>query len=159
MEGDSMELPLSKQQYRDLVTLVYLGNWMVNAARSENRQIKKFNELEKHIYSLSRKMGMGGSISFSKTSEKLVTPWEEKGHSDVGHLIDEYTEETFWHELIHRLAERDLASACKGKNKKHAHEEHVKKLAALAKKYSDEFVRHGIKNLVIREQQAVDFQD
>jgi len=44
-----MEIKLTKEQYKNLIMLVYLGNWMINAIRSGAKgdpQIEEYNEIE-----------------------------------------------------------------------------------------------------------------
>lgn len=40
-----MEISLTKEQYEDLIKIVYLGTWMVNAFRTDDR-IEKYEEFE-----------------------------------------------------------------------------------------------------------------
>lgn len=52
-----MKINFTKKQYQDLLRLVYLGNWMANANRTED-EIKSLNELEGYIFSFAKDFGM-----------------------------------------------------------------------------------------------------
>jgi len=44
-----MEIKLTREEYENLLKLVYLGNWMINAIRSGAKgvpQIDEYNEIE-----------------------------------------------------------------------------------------------------------------
>ncbi|MDI6791796.1 MAG: hypothetical protein QME81_02850 [bacterium] len=66
-------------------------------------------------------------------------------------FIEEYKNDTFWEELIHRLAERDLIRQLGGiKNvAKLSFEECVKKIVVLEEKYAAEFEARGLDGLSI----------
>ena len=44
-----MEIKFTKEQYENLMKLVYLGNWMINAIRTDDR-VKKYDELKHYIF-------------------------------------------------------------------------------------------------------------
>src|SRR5258708_1312420 len=89
-----MELKLTEEQARDLLRLAYLGNWLANALRdgsAADPHIQEFEDLIEHLFQASG------------TSERSV---EDELFSE--HLIESYNEETFWEELVDRLAHRDF---------------------------------------------------
>ena len=45
-----MKIELTEQQYRYLLDLVYIGNWVVNSTR-ENDRIREYDNLESIIFS------------------------------------------------------------------------------------------------------------
>lgn len=46
-----MKIELTKEQYRKLVELVYLGNWLVNAHREAGECLQEYEESEQHFLS------------------------------------------------------------------------------------------------------------
>ncbi len=64
-----MEIKFTKEQYEDLIKIVYLGNWMINTFRTDDR-IEKFEELEQHILSYSREFGLQESIIYDDSLKK-----------------------------------------------------------------------------------------
>ena len=89
-----MELKLTDEQVRDLLKLAYLGNWLANGNRSgseEDPHIDRFEKLVGHLFSASE-------VSERQLEDELFAE----------QLIDAYNEETFWDELVERLAHRDF---------------------------------------------------
>ena len=52
-----MELKLTPKQYRRLLDLVYIGNWVLNSTRGEDR-IKEYDEVESLVFSYCLSRGM-----------------------------------------------------------------------------------------------------
>jgi hypothetical protein len=46
-----VELKLTKEQYEDLLKMVYLGNWIINAPRIDD-VVQKYESFEGYIFSL-----------------------------------------------------------------------------------------------------------
>ena len=44
-----MELRLTEKQYRRLLDLVYIGNWVLNSARGEDR-IRDYDQVESLVF-------------------------------------------------------------------------------------------------------------
>lgn len=53
-----MKLELTKKQYRRLLDMVYIGNWVLNSTRGEDR-IPDYDEVESLLFSKARDEGMG----------------------------------------------------------------------------------------------------
>ena len=51
-----MRIDLTKEQYDKLIELVYVGNLVINGNRLQDEQIKKYNEVEQHIYSFFKRI-------------------------------------------------------------------------------------------------------
>jgi hypothetical protein len=147
-----MELNLNKEQYERLVKLVYLGNWMINAIRPDDQQIEKYNELEQHVYSFAKDMGMEKYIQFDPKVKRFITNWESEEHPEVDQYIDEYDDENFWHELTHRLAERDMVQTYGEKAlDAMSMDERLQKQDAFLDTYSQDFQEHGLAHLVLKK--------
>jgi len=143
-----MEIKFTKGQYEDLIKIVYLGTWMVNAFRTDDR-IEKFEELEQHILSYFKEFGLQECIIHDNSLKKFfVTKSLEEGELDQ--YIDEYNNENFWDELIYRLARRDLIRKY-GEDKltKMDWEERLKKESPFIDKYEEEFEEYGIERIEI----------
>lgn len=142
-----MEMKFTKEQYADLVKLVYLGNWMVNAVRPDEDQVEKFNDLEQYIYTYAREAGFDDYIQFDKKANRYITNWEKDKKPEVDKYIDDYDDENFWHEIIHRMAERDLVRKY-GQAAVDAMslEERVEKEEPFVNKYENEFGDNGLDN-------------
>jgi hypothetical protein len=149
-KGGFMNMDVSKEQYERLIKLVYLGNWMINAVREDADQIGEYNELEQHIYSFAKGMGLEKYVAFDEKTKRFSANWSEATAPDMERYIEEYNDENFWHELIHRLAERDLAAQY-GEETLLAMplEQRLEKQEVVAEKYAHEFEEHGITRLAV----------
>ncbi len=146
-----MKISLTKEQYEDLVKLVFLGTWMINSFRTDDR-IKKFDELEQHIFSYFKEFGLQEYIEQdNKLKEFFVTRRLEEGELDQ--YIDDYDNNNFWDELVYRLARRDfLKEYGDDKIAKMSWEERFKKESPFIEKYEEEFEKYGIERTEILRQ-------
>uniref|UniRef100_A0A7V3ZVL4 Uncharacterized protein n=1 Tax=candidate division WOR-3 bacterium TaxID=2052148 RepID=A0A7V3ZVL4_UNCW3 len=133
------QLNLSKEDLKNLLKLLYLGNWLANAHREEERVIKKFEELKDRILTLIK-------------NENLKEEYENlKEDVEIVSLIEEYNEITFWDLLITRLAERDMILEYGEEGLKNLSEDEYKKInLEYQKKYYQEFFENGLWNLIIK---------
>ncbi|MBM4129207.1 MAG: hypothetical protein FJ243_03690 [Nitrospira sp.] len=147
-----MEITFTKEQYEDLLKLVYLGNWMVNAHRLSYEETDQFNELESYIFSFAKDAGLEFYSDYAEEFDTYYPTREFEEDTDIEKYMDEYSEETFWDELIHALAGRDFIEKY-GElvTRKMSPEEQFKKLQPFIDKYEEEFEKHGIDNLVIKK--------
>ena len=52
-----MQIELSKKEFRHLLDLVYIGNWILNSTRGDDR-FQPYDDLESKLFSLCRSSGM-----------------------------------------------------------------------------------------------------
>lgn len=146
-----MEIKFTKEQYENLMKLVYLGNWMINAIRTDDR-VKKYDELKHYIFSFAKDAGLDRYIDYDEKSGKYYPSIELEEDAEIEQYMDDYNDENFWEELIHNLARRDLIETY-GEDaiRKMSFEELFEKEEPFIEKYADEFEEQGIKNLVIKK--------
>ena len=154
MEKSTNKIELTRQQFENLLKLVYLGNWMVNANRdgsSENPHIEKYEAIEDYIFSFAEQFSCGEYVDGEEATKGKFYPtrlFEEE--TDVQKLIEEYDEETFWDELIDHLGERALFRRySKDEIKNMSQDERFEKLCEFIDKWADEINEHGIGRLKI----------
>ncbi len=143
-----MEIKLTKDELETLVKLVTLGNWMANSWRTDDR-IAAFDELQASLLATARGAGF----------RELVDEDEENGRPIPSAVLEEalqetldfYDDNTFWDQLIFRMADRDFL-------RRHGEEaadeldteEGLKKEAPFLERYEKEFYAHGLDRLEIR---------
>jgi hypothetical protein len=149
-----MDISFTKEQYENLVKLIYLGEWMINGIRTDDR-IKKFEDLEQYIYSFYKDFGLEKYVEYDEKSKKFFPTNELEMESDVeGYRLD-YEDEVFWDELIDRLARRDFIRQYGEKViKKMEWKERMEKEDPFIERYDDEFQKHGIERLEIKDDQG-----
>ena len=72
---------------------------------------------------------------------------EYEEDSDVRKFIEEFENDSFWDELITRLAERDFGKEVGEGIKEMSVEKRFQRLSELEEKYAEEFEREGLRNL------------
>ena len=99
-----MQLDLTKKEFRRLLDMVYIGNWILNSTRGDDR-IADYDDLESKLFSICRGQGM----------QALVEKWEgvdvpSRAFSDGGihEAIMDYEDTVFYEILAEELARRDL---------------------------------------------------
>ncbi len=145
-----MEIKLTKKQYECLAKLVYLGNWMVNAHRLPDEMIKEYDDMEGYIFSLAKGTGLDKYIEYDEELNMFFPTVEFELESEIGEYIEDYSNSTFWEELIDRISERDLEREYGEKAvERMSPEERIKKLTPFYDKYASEFEKNGIEKIVI----------
>lgn len=149
-EKEAVKIELTKKEYDTLLEMLYIATWVISAHDTEQKPEKrKYDDVEQKIMAQAKDFGMDKEIIYDKKLGKYFTTrdFEEKCHKK---FIDEYEDESFWDELVNRLAERDLLDA-------HTEKQIIKmdvwdrigKVDNLAEKYLEEFEENGVLNLRI----------
>lgn len=143
-----MNISLTQEQYKTLLVMTYLGNWMVNSHQVEREQI--FETVASQVYSQAESLGVLGLVERDPDDGKYYPTRELE--ELAAERMAAYDNETFWAELIERLSERDLVSkhgqsACE----KMTIEEHFTNVEEFETRYDEEFETHGIERLTIKE--------
>jgi len=148
-----MEIKLTREQYENLLKLIYLGNWMINAIRSGaegDERIKKYDEIEQYIFSFAKEAGLEKYIKFDKECNEFFPTWKFEFETDIEQYRQEHDNEIFWDELTYRLARRDFIKQY-GEEviKKMDQKERLEKEQPFIEKYEKEFEENGLENLEI----------
>lgn len=142
-----MKIEFSKTQYKTLVKALFLASWVVNPHETEKLD-DEFERLEQYILSQGKFFDLK-NVEFDEKHGKYYheMDFEQKTLK----LLDEFVDETFWVELIDRLAERDFFNALgESEIRQLSQDECFSKFYEFADPYEAEFAEHGIDNLVIR---------
>ncbi len=133
-----MNIELSKKEFRRLLDLVYIGNWILNSTRGNDR-IEDYDQVESKLFGLCRDTGM----------QKLVEKWEgidipSRAFADGGihEAIMDYEDTVFFEILAEELARRDM-------DYQPVSRENYDELVSRMDDYIAEFEAHGTDNLVL----------
>ncbi|MDX1902457.1 MAG: hypothetical protein SFW66_10755 [Gammaproteobacteria bacterium] len=141
-----MKVNITKKEFRLLVEMLYLSDWMMHS-HSVDARYKEHEELKKKFLSHYKEMEAEDIIEYSKESDDYyeVNEYDEYIHNK---FIENYDTETFWDELIDRLAERDVIREI-GQEKYLSLEgiERVMKVEEVRERYANEFAMHGLENI------------
>ena len=133
-----MQIELSKKEFRRLLDLVYIGNWILNSTRGTDR-FADYDDLETKLFGLCRTTGM----------DTLVQKWEgidvpSRAFADGGihEAIMDYEDTVFFEILAEELARRDM-------DYQPLSRENYDELVSRMDEYIAEFEANGTDNLVL----------
>ena len=99
-----MEIKLTQKQYRRLLDLVYIGNWILNSTRGDDR-IEEYDEVESLIFSHCLSNGMA---RLTELYQGDFIPSREFAEGGIHEAIMSYEDVTFFEILAQELALRDM---------------------------------------------------
>ena len=99
-----MNLEMSSKQFRRLLDLVYIGNWVLNSTRGDDR-IRQYDEVESLIFSHCLGHGMA---SLTELYEGELIPSRAFAEGGIHEAIMAYEDVTFFEILAQELALRDM---------------------------------------------------
>lgn len=136
-----MDIKLSKKQLRRLLDMVYIGNWVLNSTRGEDR-IKDYDEVESLLFAQAREEGM--SILADEYLGEVI-PSRAFAEGGIHEAIMDYENNVFFEILAEDLARRDMDDVP-------IDESNYDELARRIDAYIDEFERNGTDNIVVESE-------
>ena len=133
-----MNIELTDKEFRRLLDLIYIGNWILNSTRGEDR-FADYDHLQEKFFSLCSKNGMNSLVQFYMGHYFPSRAYEEGG---IHEAIADYEDAVFFDILAEELARRDMLE-------ENLSQDDLGELAARMDDYMDEFERNGIDNLSI----------
>ncbi len=133
-----MQLDLTKKQYRRLLDLVYIGNWILNSNRDEDR-IRDYDEVESLLFSKAPEEGMD---ILAKTECGEVVPSDDFIAGGIHEAINDYESCIFFSLLAEDLARRDM-------EEENADLEDQQDLMRRFEAYMDEFELYGTDHVLV----------
>jgi hypothetical protein len=139
-----VKLDLTPDQYRKLIELAYLGEWMINAQHDPEFQDDAADAAVQHLLASHPLPDVGRD---EETGDYFMqAEWTERLYDD--HILD-YDDHVFWDELTERLAMRDLARERGVEADQIDRDEELHTLRPLEDRYHQEFEEHGLDRLDI----------
>ena len=133
-----MKIELTEQQYRYLLDLVYIGNWVMNSTR-ENDRIKEYDQVESLIFSHCLQHKMSKLVELYQGE---LIPSRRFADGGIHEAIEQYEDIIFYEILAEELALRDL-------NGEPLTGENYKELMERIDVYLSEFNRNGTDNISV----------
>ena len=133
-----MELHLSEKQYRRLLDLVYIGNWILNSTRGEDR-FRDYDEVESLVFSHCLEHGM---TSLVELFDGEIIPSRAFAEGGIHEAIMAYEDVTFFEILAEVLALRDLDA-------ERATAENYDEVMDRMEQYMGEFEAHGTDHISV----------
>lgn len=147
-----MKIHLTKNEYRLLIELLTMCEWVMHAHEVDsNEKCKDHDSLIQKMMSYYMDFKCEDLIEYDKVGNKYYQTIIEDPDSPINDLIKEYETEVFWEELSHRLARRDTVE--KLGRKKMSEMKTIERMEAISEetvKYYKEFEKNGLDNLIIK---------
>ena len=133
-----MNLEFTSKQLRRLLDLCYIGNWVLNSIRAEDR-FADYDEVESLLFQYARENGMSALADASAPEAMPSRAFVEGG---IHEAIMDYEDTVFFEILAEELARRDMA--VEGLSEGDAEE-----LNNRIREYISEFEHNGTDNLSV----------
>ena len=133
-----MKLELTKKQYRRLLDMVYIGNWILNSTRGDDR-FADYDEVESLLFSKAAEEGMPSLVELWQGE---VVPSRAFVDGGIHEAIMEYENNVFFEILAEDLARRDMDDPP-------IDETNYEELNRRIDGYMAEFEEHGTDNILI----------
>ena len=144
-------LALTKEQFKTLLNMVYVANWVANGRRLDEEYLTEYEEMEEYIFSRAKEAGFPDAAYKHKTDDRGEHFHPSRAFEfdrEIERMIAEYDEETFFDELAERFAILELEKTFgKDAKKKLDPEEYRVELDTLMEKYDEEIVERGVARL------------
>ena len=128
-----MEIKMTQKQFRRLLDLVYIGNWVLNSTRGNDR-ISEYDEVESLIFSQCLSHGMTPLVELY---EGEIIPSKAFAEGGIHEAIADYEDAVFFDILAEELARRDLGL-------EESEPEDYTELQNRMDEYLDEFDKNGL---------------
>ena len=135
-----MQIELTNKEFRRLLDLVYIGNWVLNSTRGDDR-FADYDHVESKLFGLCQGTPM----------QQLVEKWEgedipSQAFADGGihEAIACYEDAVFYEILAEELSRRDMEYPL-------ITEENYDEIVSRMEQYMDEFRSCGVDRLILEE--------
>jgi len=131
-----MQIDLTNQEFRLLLDMAYVGNWVLNSIRGEDR-ITPYDDLEAKLFAHSIPAGMPELLEVHQDG---VSPSQAYVEGGIHEAIMDYEDTVFFEILAEELARRDM-------NHEPISNENFKELTGRMDEYIAEFEQNGMDNI------------
>ncbi|MEG2455833.1 MAG: hypothetical protein RSC08_06235 [Oscillospiraceae bacterium] len=133
-----MKLELTQKEFRRLLDLVYIGNWILNSTRGEDR-FADYDKVESMLFERAAREGMP---SLAEIYEGEIIPSKAFAEGGIHEAIMEYENNVFFEILAEDLARRDMEAEA-------IDQENLDELSHRMDAYIEEFEENGTDHLSV----------
>ncbi len=144
-----MNISFTKKQYKSLLKLVMLGDWMANTISGDSKS--EDEDVVQHLLSVAKDFGYENYAEFDKDIKKYFHAEEFENDTNILNIISDYHEYALWEGLVFEFSQRELIAKY-GQEAVDAmsDEERIEKELPFVRKYEEEFRESGLDNLVLK---------
>ena len=135
-----MNMELTAREFRLLLDMVYIGNWVLNSARGEDR-ITEYDALQEKVFAHCAQSGLSSLIQLWRGHIYPSRLYEEGG---IHEAIADYEDAVFFDILAEELSRRDMAN-------EHFAPDDLQELQRRMEEYICEFEANGIQNIALEQ--------
>lgn len=133
-----MKIELTAKEFRRLLDMVYVGNWVLNSARGDDR-FEDYDLVEEKLFSLCLSSGMP---TLAEKWQGRIYPSRAFQEGGIHEAIADYEDAVFYDILAEELARRDLGL-------EDSDPEDFAPLTVRMEEYLSEFERNGLNSINI----------
>ncbi len=133
-----MQIDLTKKEFRYLLDMVYIGNWVLNSTRGDDR-FAPYDDLESKLFDLCRTNGMQALV---EQWQGQSVPSQAFAEGGIHEAIAYYEDNVFYEILAEELSHRDMDYA-------EITDENYPEIVKRMDTYMDEFEASGVDHLVL----------
>ena len=130
-----MNIQLSSKEFRRLLDLVYIGNWVLNSTRGNDR-FQDYDDLESKLFALSP--------ALSELWNGTVVPSRAFAEGGIHEAIALYEDNVFYEILAEELSRRDM-------DYPEINEDNYVEIITRMDRYMTEFQSSGVDKLVLED--------
>ena len=130
-----MQIQLTNKEFRRLLDLVYIGNWVLNSTRGFDR-FADYDNLESKIFALSP--------ALSEPWNGTIVPSRAYAEGGIHEAIAYYEDNVFYEILAEELSRRDM-------NYPEINEDNYQEIMDRMQQYMEVFQVSGVDRLVLEE--------
>ena len=133
-----MDIELTMKEFRHLLDLVYIGNWILNSTRGNDR-FEDYDLLQEKIFALASQNGLP---ELAQSYMGHIFPSRAYEDGGIHDAIADYEDAVFFDILAEELARRDMSE-------EHLNPNDINELTARMDSYMTEFEINGIENICL----------
>ena len=133
-----MNVELSKKQFRRLLDLVYIGNWILNSTRGDQR-FKDYDDVESLLFA---RAALEGMPALAELYQGEIIPSKAFVEGGIHEAIAEYENNVFFDILAEDLARRDM-------EQENVDQNDTNELLNRMEEYMTEFELHGTDHITL----------
>jgi len=136
--GITLTIQLTKKEFRRLLDMIYIGNWILNSTRGSDR-FEDYDLLQEKLFSLCASSDMEPLIQRYMGHIYPSLAYENGG---IHEAIADYEDAVFFDILAEELARRDMDA-------EHLSPDDTNELNSRIEEYLTEFDKNGVDNLTV----------
>lgn len=133
-----MQIELTNKEFRMLLDMVYIGNWVLNSTRGDDR-FQDYDNIESKLFALCHDTGLK---ALAQRQDGTTFPSLAYTQGGIHEAIAFYEDNIFYEILAEELSRRDM-------NYPEITQENYAEIVERMNRYMDEFELSGVDRLVL----------